>query len=753
MIVPYLHRYTEKHVEIRILPAGKQIWTRDADEIEAFARQWDVPGQGVYFGVATRKDGEGNIAGCCELPAVYIDLDGSKPVDDLLAAYMPPSLIVDSGGGLHAYWVLTEPLDVSMLVSRDTSHPAYRALIGLQRMWKGDPAVCDVARVLRLPGTRNHKRSADCHVLHQSNVEYDIDDIIEWVGEPTNPFQAAAEQLGVTSALDPVEMLAGMEFPGNVHDTQLRVSAHLQAKGKPTDQIVETVLDATKRAAGPKGERWDWKAERRNIEQMVVGAQKKFNVVNLNEERAKRTDNSKEPAMVRIARVAMEAWKRPLVTVDGELWTYGEGVWSRLDEPLEHRLRSYIQGACEQLGLTPNGSNLNGAYRWILERPELAQYGIEWDAKPVIVGTNGTYELATGTLREWQADDLATRKMPFEVGATGPANRWVEFLNRSLDPGVADCLQEWFGAMLMRGKTRELRKGLLIYGPSRTGKTQIADVARALLGGNTAGVTVKALSERFGMQALIDRSGWVADDAVGRNESMDAEAYKVIVTGESTSVERKNKTPLECSFEIPVLLTMNAFPRISDNSDAVYNRTLAISMTNVITEQAAVPIAEDVIANEMPQVLAWAIEGAHRLKARGYFDPPEAMVSVNREFKDMNNPFREFADICLEQSTAHMTTRVDVRRCFNNWMQAEIESKREWSGKAVAEAVKHELPSVIGERTNAHGRVWLGVKFTEAASQYLAEYGETRRAVDECNHIPSPEMREKYGRKGRKKRF
>lgn len=65
-----------------------------------------------------------------------------------------PSVLVDSGGGLHAYWLLKEPF---VLDSADRLE-AGRII---QQLWVGtvggDPAVHDLTRVLRVPGTLNHK--------------------------------------------------------------------------------------------------------------------------------------------------------------------------------------------------------------------------------------------------------------------------------------------------------------------------------------------------------------------------------------------------------------------------------------------------------------------------------------------------------------------------------------------------------------------------------------------------------------------
>jgi hypothetical protein len=65
-----------------------------------------------------------------------------------------PSVLVDSGGGLHAYWLLQDAFVL------DTPDRLEAGRI-IQELWVytvgGDPAVHDLTRVLRVPGTKNFK--------------------------------------------------------------------------------------------------------------------------------------------------------------------------------------------------------------------------------------------------------------------------------------------------------------------------------------------------------------------------------------------------------------------------------------------------------------------------------------------------------------------------------------------------------------------------------------------------------------------
>lgn len=113
----------------------------------------------------------------CAVNCLYGEFDvkvyGSKAAIAQHIADAPwpmPSVIVDSGGGLHAYWLLREP----WLLDSDDARQAAEIV---QRLWVqqvigADPSVHDLVRILRVPGTRNFKY--DPAPLVQF-IRYDLD--------------------------------------------------------------------------------------------------------------------------------------------------------------------------------------------------------------------------------------------------------------------------------------------------------------------------------------------------------------------------------------------------------------------------------------------------------------------------------------------------------------------------------------------------------------------------------------------------
>jgi putative DNA primase/helicase len=308
---------TREAVEIRALPneygAGpaRPLFTRDPDLVQRHCEKWDDLGRAVYFGVATRASGtaKGDRAHVRELPALWADIDCYKlgistdtAVAALLSFSIPPSAIVLSGGGVHGYWLLSCPLDVSQ--ADPTTWPAIElaavgALKQLAGVFAGDLAVCDLARVMRLPGTHNTKDGTlrACEVLPCSTWAcVDFDELVEQlfiqgallVQPPAmrpeiaeNPWLAHAGAFNFGSATDAHELLAKMhyedpEYP--INKTQFSAVGKFIYRNVPDDEIVKFVLEETYRAAAEKGREafWNWDQEESQIRDMIARTDRTF---------------------------------------------------------------------------------------------------------------------------------------------------------------------------------------------------------------------------------------------------------------------------------------------------------------------------------------------------------------------------------------------------------------------------------------------------------------------------------------------
>lgn len=147
------------YTELRVMRGGEVrsqfIAHSEREGIAAIAHAWDKDGWDVFYGVLPRTGGRGRAEDCpAETAVIIADIDNKNVGGTHLAALMrvgalnlQPSIIVDSGNGIHCYWLLRT------LQPFTTVQPLMK---GLQAAI-GSDHVHDAPRVLRLPGTHNHK--------------------------------------------------------------------------------------------------------------------------------------------------------------------------------------------------------------------------------------------------------------------------------------------------------------------------------------------------------------------------------------------------------------------------------------------------------------------------------------------------------------------------------------------------------------------------------------------------------------------
>ena len=142
----------------------------DISRVEDFVHNTEQKQMDAYFGVALRtqsalKDKKGDADHCQTLTTLFVDADfklkGEEETRRRLAAFpLTPSLMVHSGGGIHAYWVLQDPIHLQMSGGMQPAKTLLRRL-ALELKDVIDVEVSESTRVLRIPGSTNYKPTYD----------------------------------------------------------------------------------------------------------------------------------------------------------------------------------------------------------------------------------------------------------------------------------------------------------------------------------------------------------------------------------------------------------------------------------------------------------------------------------------------------------------------------------------------------------------------------------------------------------------
>lgn len=205
----------EGYITLTLLPERRTLWFKlgEFDKLEQAVKKYSNK-TNIYFGVGLRKkilpnNLRGKNNDISTVTALYADIDikskahaqtalpssVNEAMEFLNSIPLTPSILVNSGNGLHAYWLLDEPFKIKNLKEKDYISSIFKgwskvlSAKAFELDWKLDN-VSDLARVLRVPGSINHKleNRAICEVLDSNGIRYHLTDFEPYMVpfEPNN---------------------------------------------------------------------------------------------------------------------------------------------------------------------------------------------------------------------------------------------------------------------------------------------------------------------------------------------------------------------------------------------------------------------------------------------------------------------------------------------------------------------------------------------------------------------------------------
>lgn len=182
-------------------------WFDDIGEAAGYIPK--LNGADIYYGVGLAKErpaGRNSKKVRCKadnvaaIPALWVDLDVEKKGSKkryfpdrgsartfLMSLPLTPSILVWSGGGYHAYWLFEEPVEINNDGERQFFSDLSEGWQKYMRDRAGRDGIAidstfNLDRILRVPGTVNHKWGVDVEVETCNNdlrySQYDFEDYV-----------------------------------------------------------------------------------------------------------------------------------------------------------------------------------------------------------------------------------------------------------------------------------------------------------------------------------------------------------------------------------------------------------------------------------------------------------------------------------------------------------------------------------------------------------------------------------------------
>ena len=683
-------------------------WVSDRAEAEAKARELDKAGCEVYFAPAAFEKQSRKQEMVVQVQSLWIDIDcgPKKPyaaVQEGLAAFSecvttgrlpPPSAVVQSGHGLHAYWKFSEPIVCERWKPLAEAFKAYLRSIDL----KIDPAcTADGARVMRVPGTHNRKTQPLKVEVHFSEAAYDPAELEELTRDFAKPESGRPESSRWTAGME-------QEFPpARIESIEEGCAqmAHVKAEGGAVSEpLWRAALSVLWRCEGGKDLIHEWskgdpRYDTAETTAKADGTQGPYTCETFAElggdERCTGCPHKgkvKSPIILGQSRLPALP-----VVLDGEVlppggtWTDERlaaafthkfadrlryvaawGVWMiwdgrrwRRDETLEAKdlARRVCQAVASQA--KDNGKGL-GSRRTIDAVEALARADRkhaatvdQWDADPLLLNTPGGM-IMLGSEPEVLPHDPErhqTRMTAVAPDFEMDTPLWDAVLDRITGGDVE--LQAFLQRVMGYGLTGETGEHAVffLYGKGANGKSVFVETVAGILGDYRSNAPVDTFmsssNDRHSTElARMQGARLVTATETPEGRRWDEAKIKALTGGDMITARFMRQDDFEFKPQFKLVISGNHKPGLRSVDEAMRRRMHLIPFDVTIPPEERDPQLFEKLRREWPGILAWMVKGFMEWRRIG-LAPPASVRAASDEYLEDEDSFGQWLEGNVEE--------------------------------------------------------------------------------------------------------
>ena len=597
-------------------------------------------------------------------PAADGSFDRAGVLHKLANFEAPPAFVIDSGGGLQAFWRLAQPTDDFKKVEAVNQ--------ALADVFEGDNCH-NIDRLMRVPGTINFPNSIKLKrgrepklaklVVQDEGASVDLDNMVRIIQRFSDnalllhqgsaaPRKTPAIIEGGHIALTTHKIRADRELwsvimdrdDGRRSERVLCVAGMMVRRGYSDEDIAKILTD---RSLPISGHCYDQTDPVRAAERAIKKARTASGA-------ASDKSNSRSPAGKRgrtgpnqvseddIAR-AFTAMHQGNLLFDfhRRRWFHWNGNNWKMDET--DLALDFARQLARKLG---QGSTSAGRYSTASGVEKLARCdrthavtSDAWDIDPLLLGTPaGTVDLRSGTINKAKAEDRITRQT-----AVGPASgkpvRWLAFLDEALagDQEVIDFLQEWAGYCLT-GLT-SAHALVFLFGPGLNGKSVFVNALLSIAGTYAQVASMDTFTaskyDRHSTElAMLHGARLVTASETEADRSWAEAKIKALTGGDPITARFMAKDNFTFKPQFKLTIAGNHTPALQNVDDAMRRRFNIVPFVQKPAKPD--PALEQKLVEEYPQILAWMIAGCSRFLEQGLSRPAAIRIATDEYFSDQD---------------------------------------------------------------------------------------------------------------------
>ncbi|MEB7675187.1 DNA primase family protein [Staphylococcus equorum] len=260
--------------------------------------------------------------------------------------------------------------------------------------------------------------------------------------------------------------------------------------------------------------------------------------------------------------------------------------------------------------------------------------------------SNGIYNVLTDELLDFSPDFYITNIINAKYDPNAKSSIIEKFIEDIADDDkeVIHLLYEIIGYGLYRENI--LQVAFFFYSPGGNGKTTLFRLLHKFFNEeNTSALSFNDLNHRFKPASLQSKLVNIADD-IDPTYIKETANFKIIVTGNFLSVERKGQDDYEFKPYVKLYFAGNELPTSSDKSHGFYRRMVIIPMLRTFGKdgQKKDPLLVHKLITEenMSALLNLAIKGLKDVLKRGEIIEPQITKETKKEYEVLNDPILQF---------------------------------------------------------------------------------------------------------------
>jgi P4 family phage/plasmid primase-like protien len=666
-------------------------------------------GYGAYFTVNGFKGKpDAKKEHCTSINAFFIDIDGRKDPGELEAIKkrLCPTYIVETKNGYHVYWLLDEGIYRDECTEDEWSNHVMRWERIEQTIvatLKSDPVVKDITRILRVPDTHYWKKSGDAWkqgvsaapfkikgIFKDETKRYSMDNMedafpaLESV-VPEFPKTQEGEQM---KAYAEAEKKSFFEAVNKAYPIEERPSFKKLIKGDddsslPRENCANNALVVaaslmrqagwSKTQAMAQLEKTGWhgiekeKGGWQEIQSTVNSAYRSGYTFSYKNEFISFNMTPEEQVKIQAAYTAVAKGRKETDKTRFSNYEYEvKARYPYLKKNEAGIFFNYVDGVYKILtDQDVSGIILNMLYEDMLwgyrtKRNVADKVACLLSIIPDLVPTpdrgdwfncrNGLLQLSTGVLHPHTPDFVSLVQSPVAYNPDAEAPLWKECLDawmRGREQHEKKLMLQQFAGYLLTS-SMVYAKALFLVGDGGNGKSTFADTISMVIGEEgTSRIDLEDLYGTFGMKGLIGKRLNVIEE-VGGNYYQ-AHKLKKLVSGESLTINMKFKDQFKFTPEAKFIFAVNMMPRVDDSSTATERRMIVVQFNNNFRDKpnVALRFADGLLAEELPGILNWMLEGYRSLMKQGGFEKSQEQHQALSEYREENSSVDGFIGECL----------------------------------------------------------------------------------------------------------